>query len=128
MATSRSFASARPRGAPDPREEALAGGAQEHRLPQAHDRVETAEQLPVVVTGLRETEPGSRIRRSERIPASSNVSALRQFAGHVDHDIVIDRARLHVGAVAAPVHGDERQPALDGEGTIAGSANPRSRR
>ena len=57
--------------------------------------------------------PGSSTTRSRSTPASASTSRRTcQLVEHLGDDVVVDRAAVHVVAVAAPVHDDVRRPGV----------------
>ncbi len=75
---------------------------------------------------LAKPRPGSSTRRSSVEPrAEQRVTPRGQLAAYVLDDVVVDGPRLHLGAVAAPVHRDVgRRRFAATAGTISGSARP----
>ena len=66
----RSAGGCRP-GGQQPAQVRLAAGADQHREPERQQRVQPAGELPVVLGGLGEPRPGSRMIRSGAIPAAT---------------------------------------------------------
>ena len=99
-------------------EEALARGAHQHRLAEAQHVVETLQHLPVLVAALGEPEPGVEHEQVGVEPDADEVVDPRpQLVAHGGGDaaaVVVDRERLHVGAVArasaSPRTGRRRRP------------------
>ena len=98
-------------------EEGLARGPDKHGLPEGEQGRQVGQQRPVVLGGLGEAESGVEHERLGGDPSGEDrVAAVGELAAYLGDDVVVDRARLHVGAVSAPVHCDVRHPAGGHEG------------
>ena len=94
-------------------EEALAGGADEHRPPERHELVEPGQQLDVLLDGLAEADAGIQadvLLRNPRLDREGQ--ALLQEGLDLGDDVVVARVVLHRPRLAEHVQQTEVRAGL----------------